>query len=120
MKPNKSGDYEEHQRELDPHRAEEQRSAAAEVVARLQRRGIVVAPGEPLEALGDLLEAVEQFEKIVESHGGDLMVDDLKSVKPDDRHFVLPKRGKGEAIRAYIGKIQEATAGLRKHPRRTD
>src|SRR5438034_6410137 len=50
-------------------------------------------------SLGDLLEAVERFENVVEAHGGDLMVDDLKSSEPDDRHFVLPRRNKGEAIR---------------------
>jgi len=67
-----------------------------------------------------LLSAVEQFELAVEAHGGDLMVDDLKSVQPDDRHFVLPRRAHAEPIRAYIGRITAATSGLRKHPRHTD
>ena len=67
-----------------------------------------------------LLSAVEAFESAVEAHGGDLMVDDLKSVQPDDRHFVLPRRAHAEPIRAYIGRIAAATSGLRKHPRHTD
>jgi len=120
MKGKKTDGYEEQQRELDPHRAEEQRRAKAEAVDRLRSRGIEVSEGEPLEALGDLQEAVERFERVVESHGGDLMVDDLKSSQPDDRHFVLPVRQKGEAIRAYIGRIQETTDKLRRHPRRPD
>jgi len=48
------------------------------------------------------------------------MVDDLKSSQPDDRHFVVPRRASGEAVRAYIGRIVEATASLRRHPPRPD
>ena len=120
MAAKKSDDYEERQRELDPHRTEEQRKASAEAAGRLRSRGIVVSETEPLEAIGDLLEAVERFENVVEAHGGDLMVDDLKSSEPDDRHFVLPRRNKGEAIRAYISRIDEKTDNLRKHPPRKD
>ncbi len=72
------------------------------------------------EDLVDLLSAVERFEAAVEVHGGDLMVDDLKSSRPDDRHFVVPRRAHGEAVRAYIGRIDEATAQLRRHPRQPD
>jgi hypothetical protein len=99
---------------------EERTSAAAEVRARLRGRGIAITGAEQPEELVDLLSAVERFEKAVEAHGGDLMVDDLKSVRPDDRHFVVPRRSRDEAVRAYIGRIDEATAGLRRHPRRPD
>src|SRR5438552_15669977 len=96
----------------------EQRSAAVvEVAARLRTRGMTVTGAERPEELADLLSAVERFEAAVEAHGGDLMVDDLKSAQPDDRHFVVPRRGHGEAVRAYIGRIDEATARLRRHPR---
>jgi hypothetical protein len=47
-------------------------------------------------------------------------VDDLKSSKPDDRHYVVPQRRSGEIIRDYIVRIEEATAGLRGHHRRPD
>src|SRR5437870_3510528 len=78
-------------------------------------------PGaEGPEDLADLLSAVERFEAAVEAHGGDLMVDDLKSAEPDDRHFVVPRRAHGEAVRKYIGRIDEATAQLRRHPRQRD
>src|SRR5882672_9257549 len=95
-------------------------AAAAEVADRLRRRGVALTGAERSDDLADLLSAVERFEKAVEAHGGDLMVDDLKSVQPDDRHFVLPRRAHGEALRTYISRIDAATAGLRSHPRRTD
>jgi hypothetical protein len=95
-------------------------AAAAEAADRLRRRGIAVSTGERSGDLADLLSAVERFEKAVEAHGGDLMVDDLKSVQPDDRHFVLPRREAGESIRAYITRIDGATNDLRRHPRRPD
>ena len=94
--------------------------AAAEVADRLRRRGIAVTGAERSDDLADLLSAVERFEKAVEAHGGDLMVDDLKSPQPDDRHFVLPRREHGESIRAYVSQIDAATNGLRRHPRRPD
>lgn len=94
--------------------------AATEVADRLRRRGIAVTGAERSDDLADLLSAVERFEKAVEAHGGDLMVDDLKSSQPDDRHFVLPRREHGEAVRAYITRIDAATTGLRRHPKKPD
>jgi hypothetical protein len=95
-------------------------AAAAEARGRLRSRGVALTGAERPEELGDLLDAVERFESAVEAHGGDLMVDDLKSVQPDDAHFVLPRRNQGEAVRAYIGRIVAATSGLRDHPRKPD
>jgi len=98
----------------------ERAAAVAEVTARLRSRGITVTGGENPEELVDLLSAVERFEAAVEAHGGDLMVDDLKSSRPDDRHFVVPRRAPGEVVRTYIGRIDAATVGLRRHPRQRD
>src|SRR5437899_12582900 len=99
----------------------EQRSAAVvEVAARLRTRGITVTGAERPEELADLLSAVERSEATVGADGGDLIVDDLKSAEPDDRHFVVPRRAHGEAVRKYIGRIDEATAQLRRHPRQRD
>jgi hypothetical protein len=95
-------------------------AAAAEVADRLRRRGVAVTGAERSDDLADLLSAVERFEKTVEAHGGDLMVDDLKSGQPDDRHFVLPRREHGESIRTYVSRIDAAASALRKHPRRPD
>src|SRR3989449_4040117 len=100
--------------------AEERAAAVAEVAARLRSRGIAVTGAEGPEDLADLLSAVERFEAAVEAHGGDLMGDDLKSAGPDDRHFVVPRRPPGAAVRKYIGRIREATAQPRRHPRPRD
>ena len=98
----------------------ERAAAAAEVAARLRGRGVVLTGAERPDELVDLLSAVERFEVAVEAHGGDLMVDDLRSTKPDDPHFVLPRRKPAEAIRKYIVRIDEAAAHLRRHPPRPD
>ncbi|HKE90885.1 MAG TPA: hypothetical protein VKB45_11130 [Gemmatimonadales bacterium] len=98
----------------------ERDSVAAEVAARLRSRGIGVTAADGPADLADLLSAVERFEAAVERHGGDLMVDDLNSSQPDDRHFVVPQRDRGESIPAYIIRIDDATERLRRHPRRTD
>jgi hypothetical protein len=113
-------EYEEFERTLDPDRGSEQRRAVAEVVFRLQRRGVLVSRQDGAEALEDLLSAVERFEAAVEAHGGDLMVDDLRSSRPDDGHFVVPRRAPGEGIRAYLGRIDDATGRLRRHPNHPD
>lgn len=105
---------------MSPRNPDERAGVAAEVADRLRRRGVAVTGGESSDDLADLLSAVERFEAVVESHGGDLMVDDLKSPQPDDRHFVLPRRERAESIRAYISRIDQATDGLRRHPRRPD
>jgi hypothetical protein len=99
---------------------EARRSAAAEVAARLRSRGITLTGAENPEDLVNLLSAVERFEAAVEAHGGDLMVDDLKSSRPDDAHFVVPRRAQGEAVLTYIGRIDKATARLRSHPSQPD
>jgi len=105
---------------LDPRQDEERARAAAEVAARLRQRGIALTGAERPDDLVDLLSAVERFEAVVEAHGGDLMVDDLKSSEPDDQHFVVPRRGNGETVRAYVARIDEAAARLRGHPRKPD
>ncbi len=112
-KPNDSN--EELQRDLDPHRDDERRAAMQEAADRLRARGVVLTGKETAEELEDLLSAVERFEAAVESHGGDLMVDDLKSTRPDDPHFVVPRREARESARTYIQRVQEAGARLRRH-----
>src|SRR2546422_1396684 len=116
MEPDSRDPYEELEGPLDPHRKEERDAAVAEVAARLRGRGVTVTGTEPPDDLANLLTAVERFEAAVEAHGGDLMVDDLKSREPDDRHFVLPRRGQGEAGRAELGRVAGPAAGTRPHP----
>src|SRR2546428_6398027 len=92
--------------------AEERAAAVAEVAARLRSRGMALTGAEDPGDLADLLSAVERFEAAVEAHGGDLMVDDLKSSRPDDRHFVVPRRGPRGARRALILPLAQAAAAL--------
>lgn len=98
---------------LNPHREEELRAAMVETAGRLHARGIEVSTAEAPEDLADLLTAVERFEDTVEALGGDLFVDDLKSSRPDDRRFVVPRRLSGEPVRSYLRRVEEATAQLR-------
>jgi hypothetical protein len=98
----------------------EERAVEADVSARLRTRGVEVSAADSAEDLAGLLSALERFEAAVERHGGDLMVDDLRSSEPDDRHFVVPRRGAKEAARAYIARVDEATANLRHHGPRPD
>lgn len=106
--------------ERDDEEAPERAAAVEEVAARLRSRGITVTGAERPEDLADLLSAVERFEATVESHGGDLMVDDLRSGQPDDRHFVVPQRAHAEPLRTYIARIDQATQHLRRHPSQPD
>ena len=101
---------------MDREEEREERTAAAEVAARLRSRGIVVTGVDKPEALADLLSAVERFEAAVEAHGGDLMVDDLKSSQPDDPHFVLPARMPDQPVRDYIARVDAAAESVRHHP----
>ena len=82
----------------------------------MRRKGIVLVGDERPEDLADLLSAVERFEAAVEARGGDLMVDDLRSSRPDDRHFVLPPRESGESVRNYIAQVDAAAVRVREHP----
>jgi len=105
--------YEEQERLLDPHRAEEQQRARREAVDRLADRGIPAHPQDQDEELADLLDAVERFEEAVESHGGDLMVNRLGSTEPEDPAFVPPARGPQEPVAAYRLRIEDAIDQLR-------
>jgi len=99
--------------------ASEISAVAQEVAGRLRRRGIALKGDERPEDLADLLSAGGRFEGAVEARGGDLMVDDLQSSQPDDRHFVLPPRSADESLRNYIAQVDGATARVKEHPRIT-
>jgi hypothetical protein len=109
--------YEEQQRALDPHRDEEQRRAREEAEDRLRDRGIEIHPQDRDEDVADLVDSVERFEVVVESHGGDLLVDRIGSSEPDDPAFVLPVRSPGERVTDYRLRVEAATDRLRhRHP----
>src|SRR4051812_39005218 len=85
-----------------------------EIVGRLHTRGIDVASDEDPEHLVGLLNAVEDFERVVERKGGDLMVDEPvgnRSVRrPDNAAFTLPRRRADESVVAYTERLRAAQA----------
>ena len=106
-----------HDRELD----RQFRDNVTHIAEQLGDRGVNVQGDETPEEVVTMLEHVERFEMAVQSRGGDLMVDEPPrgaDVEPDDVHFVLPKRGKGESVGDYLARIQEATARVMDHPPR--
>jgi len=109
--------FEERQQALDPHRREEQHRAREETEDRLRERGIPVYPRDGDEELGDLLDAIERFEAVVESHGGDLLVNRIGSSEPEDPAYVPPLRDPEENITDYRSRVEAATDRLR-HRRR--
>jgi hypothetical protein len=103
-------------REVEPG-DEERRHVADQIAGRLRGRGVRLDGRESGEQLVTLLESVERFEAVVQSRGGDLMVDEPVGagapLSPDVRAFVLPARGEKESIMDFIGRIAEATARAR-------
>lgn len=67
---------EQHERDLNRHRAEEQRTTRAEIVARLAGRGVEVGDEESLESVVRKLDEVEARERAIQERGGDLMIEE--------------------------------------------
>ena len=105
--------YEEQERILDPHRVEEQQRARQEAIDRLGERGVPSYPDDSDEDLADVLDALERFEELVESHGGDLMVNRIGSTEPEDPAFVPPARDVREPLGSYRTRLEGAIGGLR-------
>jgi hypothetical protein len=91
----------------------ERRDVAHEIESRLRSRGVHLTGRESDADLVRILEAVERFEKTVERHGGDLMVDEPVNGdaprEPDDRRFVLPTRSGNESVDTFITRVVIAT-----------
>jgi hypothetical protein len=102
---------------------EEVRRVSGELAARLSTLGIRTSGTESAEDLLRMVEAVDRFEAAVESHGGDLMMDEGprgNTTEPDDRHFALPVRREHETVTDYLERLARATDQVRHHPRRAD
>ena len=125
--------FEAAQEALDPHRRETRDAAAAELVNKLAERGVRVSGDESSDEIADILDAVERFERAVQSRGGDLMVDERpldegsteegprgRPRQPDDHHFVIPARRADEPVDHYLDRVQEATRVVLDHPARAD
>jgi hypothetical protein len=103
---------EPHERDLNRHRGAEQRDAKMEELGRLHTRGINIDSNAPAEAVVEVLEAVELFERAVAARGGDLMVDTPPVREPDNPSFVLPRLGEDESLADFARRIRTAAAQL--------
>ena len=109
--------FEERERVLDPHRAEEQSSARQEAIDRLRDRGIPVHPSDADDELADLLDAIERFEAVAEAQGVELFVNRIGATAPQDPAFVPPMRERDESATSYRLRVLAAASGLRRSKR---
>jgi len=103
---------ESHERDLNRHRAAEQRDVKTEELGRLHARGINIDSHAPAEAVVEVVEAVELFERTVEARGGDLMVDTPPVREPDNPDFVLPRLQEDESLAEFARRIRAAAARI--------
>lgn len=93
------------------------------IASRLISRGIAVHDSDAPDDLLRVLERVEEFERIVQEAGGDLMVDEpplhgRDAPQPDDSRFLLPTRGDDESLARYLERLARATQAARTGLRR--
>jgi hypothetical protein len=94
---------------------------AQEMASRLRARGVAIHDSDSPDDVLQLVERVEEFERAVESRGGDLMVDEPprnSAAQPDDPHFLLPTRAADESVANYIRRLRAVIAAVREHPPR--
>jgi hypothetical protein len=97
----------------------ERNRIARDIAGRLFSRGVDVRDDDSSDDITSIEEEVERFESLVQSHGGDLMVDEPprgQKGRPDDVHFRLPLRHADESAGAYVERLRHASAALRAHP----
>ena len=104
--------FEDAQKDLNPHREEDQQRAAESIAGWLVERDVVLTGAESDEQLVTLLDAVEAFERAVAERGGDSMTNALDSADPDFDAYVLPRRRDDEGADAYIDRVRKATEAL--------
>ena len=107
----------------EPREREDMLRVSREYADRLTTLGIRLTGTERPQELLDMVEAVNRFESAVESHGGDLMMDEGprgRTAEPDDPHFALPVRAEHESVAAYLERLARATDQVRRHPPRAD
>ena len=101
-------------------RTEELSRATLQLTSRLTALGIGLDGSEGILALREIADGVERFEDAVEARGGDLMVDEPPRGavgQPDNPDFVLPRRTADETVRAYLGRLRQATERVLAHAR---
>ena len=107
----------------EPRDRDDLRRVSRDYADRLTTLGIRLTGTERPQELLDMVEAVDRFESAVESHGGDLMMDEGpggRTAEPDDPHFALPVRTEHESVAGYLDRLARATDAVRRHPPRAD
>jgi hypothetical protein len=96
---------------------------STEVANRLTGLGIALDGKESPGDLVTIQEAVERFERAVQSRGGDLMVDEPPqpgSAQPDNSRFGLPLRTEGESVEHYVERLIRSTNDILSQRARSD
>ena len=107
----------------EPRERDDVQRVSRDYADRLMTLGIRLTGTERPQELLEMVEAVDRFESAVESHGGDLMMDEGpggRTAEPDDPHFALPVRAEQESVAAYLDRLARATDVVRRHPPRAD
>jgi hypothetical protein len=89
---------------------------ARDIAGRLFTRGVDVRDDDSNDDVTAIEEAVERFEQLVMSAGGDLMVDEPprgQRGQPDDARFRLPLRHADESASRYVERLSRAADELR-------
>ena len=92
---------------------------ARDMAGRLFTRGVDVRADDSNDDVTAIEEAVERFENVVQSRGGDLMVDEPprgQEGQPDEPSFRLPLRRADESASAYVERLARAADELRSRP----
>jgi hypothetical protein len=93
-------------------------NAIREASSRVSGRGVFLHGNETHAEIVELDEALEAFERAVESAGGDLMVDEPPPGargEPDDPRFLLPQRVATMSVAAYLARLAQAIDAMRKN-----
>jgi hypothetical protein len=99
-------------RETNDPRVAELRRATETAIGQLEERDISVTRDDDPDAIAELLEAVELFERVGAAYGSDSMINTLDSSQPERPNYVLPERTSGESVRVYAARVREAARML--------
>ena len=96
----------------------ELKDVAQETASRISARGVSLRGNETHGELAEIEEAIERFETAVDSHGGDLMVDEAprgQRGEPDDPRFQLPKRAASMSVADYLASLARGIDRIRRN-----
>ncbi len=91
-----------------------------EIAGRLSARGIHLSGKETPDEISNIEDAVEEFEEAVETHGGDLMMDEPPAQgygQPDNPLFLLPERTSAMSAKDYVEALERAADHIRSRER---